>query len=73
MPSRYWIAIPRLCLVYPKTVMVDEAGNETGRFEDSLHLRDDRPSNRFIRLYNTITLCRRTSGSSGARSWHVPG
>ena len=48
---------PETVLVYPKTVMVDEAGNETGRFEDSLHLRDDRPSNRFIRLYNTITLC----------------
>ena len=48
---------PETVLVYPKTVMVDEAGNETGRFDDSLHLRDDLPSRRFIRLYNTITLC----------------
>ncbi|HKP30025.1 MAG TPA: glycosyltransferase family 2 protein [Gemmatimonadales bacterium] len=48
---------PETVLVYPRTVMVDEAGQETGRFEDSLHLRDERPSNRFIRLYNTITLC----------------
>jgi len=44
-------------LVYPHTVMVDEAGNETGRYEDILHLRDDRPSARFEQLYNTIGLC----------------
>jgi glycosyltransferase involved in cell wall biosynthesis len=44
-------------LVYPKTVLVDDAGNETRRYEDMLHLRDDRPSERFIELYKTIGLC----------------
>lgn len=44
-------------VVYPRTVMVDDAGHETGRYDDALHLRDDRPSQRFIQLYNTVTLC----------------
>lgn len=44
-------------VVYPRTVLVNREGEETGRFEDSLHLRDDRPSARFIQLYSTITLC----------------
>lgn len=48
---------PETVLAYPKTVMVDDAGNETRRFDDALHLRDDRPSARFIQLYQTITLC----------------
>lgn len=44
-------------LVYPKTVLVDDAGNETKRYDDKLHLRQDRPSDRFIELYRTIGLC----------------
>ncbi len=44
-------------LVYPRTVFVDGAGKETDRYEDMLHLRDDRPSARFVQLYNTIALC----------------
>lgn len=44
-------------LVYPRTVFVDDAGNETDRYEDMLHLRDERPSARFKKLYGTITLC----------------
>ena len=44
-------------LVYPKTVLVNNAGKETGRYDDILHLRQDRPSDRFIQLYQTIGLC----------------
>jgi glycosyltransferase involved in cell wall biosynthesis len=44
-------------LVYPKTVLVDNSGQETSRYDDKLHLRQDRPSERFIRLYQTIGLC----------------
>lgn len=48
---------PDTVLCHPQTVLVDEAGTETGRYDDFLHLQEDRPADRFIRLLDTIMLC----------------
>ena len=48
---------PETILVYPHTVLVDQDGQETRRYKDMLHLRDDSPATRFIQLYSQIGLC----------------
>lgn len=48
---------PDVVLVYPRTCLVDSAGTVTGYFEDQLDLHEDSPSDRFIRVLETITLC----------------
>lgn len=48
---------PDLVLVYPKTCLVNSSGTITDYFEDHLDLHEDTPSDRFIRVLETITLC----------------
>jgi glycosyltransferase involved in cell wall biosynthesis len=48
---------PDVVLCYPKTRLVDAGGNLIRVYEDDLHLMEDSPSARFIRLLDTIELC----------------
>jgi glycosyltransferase involved in cell wall biosynthesis len=48
---------PSTVLCYPKTRLINAAGNTITDYEDNLHLQEDLPSERFIRLLNTIGLC----------------
>ena len=48
---------PDVVLTYPKTVLVTDAGDEIQKYEDDLHLIEEEPSRRFIRLIETIDLC----------------
>ena len=49
-------ARPDVVLCYPKTVLCDASGRAVENYEDGLHLMEERPEERFIRLLMTIGL-----------------
>lgn len=50
-------AHPDVVLCYPMTRFVDADGKTLNDYEDNLHLLDDSPRVRFLRLIQTIRLC----------------
>jgi|HigsolmetaAR206D_1030411.scaffolds.fasta_scaffold04372_5 hypothetical protein len=48
---------PRAVLVYPKTILIDEAGEVIGPYADRLDLRDPRPWRRVAGVARNINLC----------------
>jgi glycosyltransferase involved in cell wall biosynthesis len=48
---------PDTVLCYPKTQLIDAAGQRLTDYEDNLHLQEDSPPERFVRLLSTIGLC----------------
>jgi glycosyltransferase involved in cell wall biosynthesis len=49
-------ADPAVALCYPRTVLVDAEGKETGRYVDKLNLMQDSPVERFLTLVSEIAL-----------------
>jgi glycosyltransferase involved in cell wall biosynthesis len=47
----------RVCLVYPKTQIIDENGDFVRDYDDGLDLRDDAPHDRLRRLVRNLVLC----------------
>jgi glycosyltransferase involved in cell wall biosynthesis len=47
---------PSIALCYPRTVLVDAAGQETNRYVDKLNLMQDSPVERFVTLVSEIAL-----------------
>lgn len=48
---------PDVALCYSKTRFIDAAGNVLGDYDDNLHLVEDSPRDRFLRLMRDIGLC----------------
>jgi len=48
---------PKTVLCYPKTRLIKADGSPITDYEDNLHLQEDLPSERFMRLLTTIGLC----------------
>jgi glycosyltransferase involved in cell wall biosynthesis len=48
---------PSTVLCYPKTQLINFDGHKIEDYDDNLHLREDAPSERFVRLLMTIGLC----------------
>ena len=59
---------PAVVLVYPKSQLIDEDGRVLSDYEDGLHLTSPRPSERFIRLVETLGLCNAAFGLLRPRS-----
>lgn len=49
-------ADPSIVVCYPKTVIVDGEGREQGHYDDMLHLMQDDPADRFLKLLDNIRL-----------------
>jgi len=47
---------PSVFVAYPRTKLVDAAGNVTGDFEEGLHLMQDRPSERWKAVHKNLRL-----------------
>ena len=47
----------RVVLAYPRTVLIDEAGEVIGPYADGMHLRDHRPWRRVAGVAQHISLC----------------
>jgi glycosyltransferase involved in cell wall biosynthesis len=45
---------PGAVLSYGKTKLIDEKGNELEDYDDRLDLRDERPSDRFVKFHETV-------------------
>lgn len=50
-------APPEVMLVYPKTVLIDEAGAELGHYEDGMDMRFSRPSDRLRHVVQHLDMC----------------
>jgi hypothetical protein len=48
---------PRVVLAYPRTVLIDEAGDVIGPYADGMHLRDHRAWRRVAGVAQNISLC----------------
>jgi glycosyltransferase involved in cell wall biosynthesis len=55
-------ADPSIILCYPKTILVDENGHETGRYDDRLQLMDEDPVSRYLTLLTNLRLCHQHQG-----------
>lgn len=55
-------ADPSIALCYPKTILMDEYGRESGRYDDRLELMDDDPAARYVTLLKNVRLCHQHQG-----------
>lgn len=53
---------PSVVLCYPKTTIVDAEGEVLETYEDNLHLMEENPADRFIKLIERIGLCHQHLG-----------
>lgn len=53
---------PRIALCYPKTVLIDENGEEINKYDDRLHIPYDRPHERLRHFFNKVNLANAVFG-----------
>jgi glycosyltransferase involved in cell wall biosynthesis len=53
---------PACALAYPRTMIIDANGAEVCPYDDSLHIAEDRPSDRFIALVRRVRECNAVFG-----------